>query len=77
MNRWVRILTSGCQDEANHTRGPWRTAEQVQLATLEYVDWFIPRRLYEACGDIPPADLETTHLPSGCRSGPKAGQTPT
>jgi len=42
-------------------RGPWRTAEQVELATLEYVDWFNHRRLYEACGDIPPADLEDAY----------------
>ena len=39
-------------------RGPWRTAEQVEIATLDYVDWFNNRRLYEACGDIPPAELE-------------------
>ena len=38
--------------------GPWRTAEQLEIATLEYVDWFNHRRLYEACGDIPPAQLE-------------------
>lgn len=31
-------------------RGLWRTAEQVEPATLEYVDWFNHRRLYEACG---------------------------
>ena len=37
-------------------RGPWRTAGQVELATLEYVDWFNHRRLYEACGDVPPAE---------------------
>jgi putative transposase len=42
-------------------QGPWRTAEQVELATLEYVDWFNHRRLYEACGDIPPAELETAY----------------
>ena len=36
-------------------RGPWRTAEQVEIATLEYTDWFNHRRLYEACGDIPPS----------------------
>jgi len=39
-------------------RGPWRTAGQVELATLDYVDWFNQRRLFEACGDIPPAELE-------------------
>jgi putative transposase len=42
-------------------KGPWRTAEQVELATLEYVDWFNHRRLYEACGDIPPAELEDAY----------------
>jgi putative transposase len=42
-------------------RGPWRTVEQVEIATLEYVDWFNHRRLHEACGDIPPAELEAAH----------------
>ena len=46
-------------------RGPWRTADQVEIATLEYVDWFNHRRLYEACGDIPPAELETAYYPEG------------
>ena len=41
--------------------GPWRTVEQVEIATLEYVDWFNHRRLFEACGDIPPAELERAH----------------
>jgi putative transposase len=41
--------------------GPWRTAEQVEIATLNYVDWFNNRWLYEACGDIPPAELETAY----------------
>ena len=41
--------------------GPWRTAEQVELATLGYVDWFNHRRLFEACGDIPPAELEAAY----------------
>jgi putative transposase len=42
-------------------RGPWRTVEQVEIATLEYVDWFNHRRLFQACGDIPPAELEAAH----------------
>ena len=42
-------------------RGPWRTAGQVEIATLEYVDWFNHRRLCEACGDIPPAELEAAY----------------
>jgi hypothetical protein len=39
--------------------GSLRTAEQVELATLHCVGWFSRQRLYEACGDIPPAGLET------------------
>jgi putative transposase len=42
-------------------RGPWHTVEQVEIATLEYIDWFNHRRLFEACGDIPPAELEAAH----------------
>ena len=42
-------------------RGPWRTAEQVEIATLHYVDWFNRQRLFEACGDIPPAELEDAY----------------
>jgi putative transposase len=42
-------------------RGPWRTAEQVEIATLHYIDWFNRQRLFEACGDIPPAELETAY----------------
>ena len=30
----------------------------VEYATAEWVDWFNHRRLYEYCGDIPPAELE-------------------
>ncbi len=42
-------------------RGPWRTVEQVEIATLEYVDWFNHRRLFSTCGDVPPAELEAAH----------------
>ena len=42
-------------------RGPWRTADQVEIAVLEWVDWYNHRRLHEYCGDIPPAELETAH----------------
>lgn len=42
-------------------RGPWRTVDQVELATAEWVDWFNHRRLYEYCGDLPPAEIENAH----------------
>lgn len=42
-------------------RKPWRTVDEVEIATAEWVDWFNHRRLYEYCGDIPPAELEEVH----------------
>lgn len=38
--------------------GPWKTLEDVEFATLEWVDWFNHRRLLGSIGDIPPAELE-------------------
>ena len=39
---------------------PWRTLEEVELATLGYIDWFNHHRLHGEIGDIPPAELEAT-----------------
>ena len=39
-------------------RGPWRTADQVELSTLEWINWFNHARLHSEIGDIPPAELE-------------------
>lgn len=44
--------------EVNHRRGPWRSFEAVEYATLEWVDWFNNRRLLEPIGNIPPAEAE-------------------
>jgi len=44
--------------EVIHRRGPWRSFETVEFATLEWVDWFNNRRLLEPIGNIPPAEAE-------------------
>ncbi len=44
--------------EVIHRRGPWRSFEAVEFATLEWVDWFNNRRLLEPIGNIPPAEAE-------------------
>ena len=44
--------------EVIHRRGPWRSFEAVEYATLEWVDWFNTRRLLEPIGNIPPAEAE-------------------
>jgi transposase InsO family protein len=42
-------------------KGPWRSFEAVELATLEWVDWFNNRRLLEPIGNIPPAEAEAAY----------------
>ncbi|VTZ51659.1 hypothetical protein MPC4_440007 [Methylocella tundrae] len=42
-------------------RGPWRSFEAVEFATLEWVDWFNNRRLLEPIGNIPPAEAEARY----------------
>lgn len=44
--------------EVIHRRGPWRSFEAVEYATLEWVDWFNNRRLLEPIENIPPAEAE-------------------
>jgi putative transposase len=39
-------------------RGPWRSFEDVEYATLEWVDRFNDRRLLELIGNTPPAEAE-------------------
>jgi putative transposase len=43
--------------EVIHPRGPWKTVDEVEYATLEWVDWFNHRRFLQSMGDIPPAEL--------------------
>jgi putative transposase len=41
-------------------RGPWRSINDLELATLEWVDWYNHRRLHSACDNRPPAEYEAT-----------------
>ncbi len=47
--------------ELIHRRGPWKTRESVELATLEWVSWFNHHRLMEPLGYIPPAEAEANY----------------
>ena len=44
--------------EVIHRQGPWRSFEQVELATLKWVHWFNHKRLLEPIGYITPAEAE-------------------
>ena len=50
--------------ELIHRRGPWRSFEAVEFATLEWVDWFNNRRLMGPIGNIPPAEAEQRYYAS-------------
>jgi len=47
--------------EVIRRRGPWRSLEAVEFATLEWVDWFNHRRLLEPIGNMPPAEAEARY----------------
>jgi putative transposase len=47
--------------ELIHRRGPWKTRESVELATLEWVAWFNHQRLMGPLGYIPPAEAEANY----------------
>jgi len=47
--------------ELIHRRGPWKSIEAVELATLEWVSWFNHHRLMEPLGYIPPAEAEANY----------------
>jgi putative transposase len=47
--------------EVIHPNSPWRTLEEVEFATLEWVDWFNKRRLLEPIGYVPPAEFEAMY----------------
>lgn len=56
-------------------RGPWRGLDDLELATLEWVDWWNHRRIHSAWGMTPPAEAEAAYyrktLPTN-RPGPLA-----
>jgi len=47
--------------EVIRQRGPWRNLDAVELATLEWVDWFNTRRLLEPIGYVPPVEFEEAY----------------
>ncbi len=42
-------------------RGPWKTIDELELATLTWVHWHNHGRLHSYLGDVPPAEFEATY----------------
>ena len=60
-NAMAETINGLYKAEVIHRRGPWRSFEDVEFATLEWVDWFNNRRLLEPIGSIPPAEAEARY----------------
>jgi transposase InsO family protein len=68
-NALAEAINGLYKTELIRKHGPWKTLEDVEFATLEWVDWFNHRRLLGPIGDMPPAELEEMfyreHVPAG------------
>ena len=47
--------------EVIRRRGPWRSIDDIEFSTLEWVHWFNTTRLLEPIGNIPPAEHEANY----------------
>ena len=60
-NALAETINGLYKTEVIRKRGPWRNVDEVEYATLEWVDWFNNRRLLQPIGDIPPAEYEAMY----------------
>ena len=74
-NALAETINGLCKAEVIHRRGPWKTAEAVEIATLEWVSWFNHHRLLEPIGYIPPAEFEEMHYCSEEAQKPSQAET--
>jgi transposase InsO family protein len=60
-NALAETINGLFKTEVIHKNGPWKGVDDVEFATLEWVDWFNNRRILEPIGNIPPAELEMNY----------------
>lgn len=57
-NALAETINGLYKTELVHRQGPWRNMQDLEMATLGWVDWFNHRRLLGPIGNIPPAEAE-------------------
>ena len=57
-NALAETINGLYKTEVIRQQGPWRNIEDVEFATLKWVDWFNNRRLFEPIGNVPPREKE-------------------
>ena len=60
-NAMAETINGLYKTELIYRQGPWRGLDDVEYATLEWIDWFNHRRILEPIGDIPPAEYEANY----------------
>ncbi len=74
-SRFAGGLSGAIRGGCRPGRGPWRSDEALEHATLEWGDWFNTHRLLEPVGNVPPAEAEAAYhaafAPSAMAALPK------
>jgi transposase InsO family protein len=60
-NALAETINALYKAEVIHRRGPWKSRQSLELATLAWVAWFNKHRLMEWLGHIPPAEAEADY----------------
>ena len=60
-NALAETINGLYKTELIRQQGPWKNLDQVEIATLRWVDWFNNRRLLQSIGDVPPAEKESMY----------------
>jgi transposase InsO family protein len=74
-NALAETINGLYKTELIHRRGPWKTKESLELATLQWVYWFNHQRLLEPIGHIPPAEAEANYWRQLAEKGELAAST--
>ncbi|MDT7782039.1 MAG: putative transposase [Pseudonocardiales bacterium] len=60
-NAMAEAFNSLYKAELVRNRGPWRGIDNLEIATVEYIDWYNNRRLHGELRHMPPAEYEALH----------------
>ena len=60
-NAMAEAFNSLYKAELVRNTGPWRGIDDLEMATVEYIDWYNNRRLHGELGHVPPAEYESLH----------------
>jgi len=60
-NAMAEAFNSLYKAELVRNKGPWRGLDDLEMATVEYIDWYNNRRLHGELDHVPPAEYEAQH----------------